>query len=173
MVEVKSSTSVKDYHRDDAAIQACVAREAGLALTAIAVAHIDSGWTYPGQGDYQGLLRESNLSEEAFARADEVKGWVAQAQAVVQRASAPTLATGAQCFHPFECGFYNHCASVEPQAEHPVHWLPRPGQRKEIVPGASHFMAHQIANPSWRNAYHVATIGDHTFLRVQKLKPRS
>ncbi|TXH85751.1 MAG: cell wall hydrolase, partial [Pseudoxanthomonas sp.] len=38
---------------------------------------------------------------------------------------------------------------------------------------ASHFMAHQIANPSWRNAYHVATIGDHTFLRVQKLKPRS
>ena len=51
-------------------------------------------------------------------------------------------------------------------------WL-APGQRKEIVPGASHFMAHQIASPSWRNAYHVATIGDHTFLRVQKLKPRS
>ena len=52
-------------------------------------------------------------------------------------------------------------------------WALPPGQRKEIVPGASHFMAHQIANPSWRNAYHVATIGDHTFLRVQKLKPRS
>ena len=52
-------------------------------------------------------------------------------------------------------------------------WALPPGQRKEIVPGASHFMAHQIASPSWRNAYHVATIGDHTFLRVQKLKPRS
>ena len=52
-------------------------------------------------------------------------------------------------------------------------WALPDGQRKEIVPGASHFMAHQIANPSWRNAYHVATIGDHTFLRVQKLKPRS
>ncbi len=49
--------------------------------------------------------------------------------------------------------------------------LPR-GQRKEIVPGASHFMAHGIAAPSWRNAYQVATIGDHTFLQVQKLKPR-
>ena len=34
-------------------------------------------------------------------------------------------------------------------------WALPPGQRKEIVPGASHFMAHQIANPSWRNAYHV------------------
>jgi spore germination cell wall hydrolase CwlJ-like protein len=52
-------------------------------------------------------------------------------------------------------------------------WALPPGQRKEIVPGASHFMAHNIASPSWRNAYQVATIGDHTFLRVQKLKPRS
>ncbi|MCW5582137.1 MAG: cell wall hydrolase, partial [Luteimonas sp.] len=42
----------------------------------------------------------------------------------------------------------------------------------EIVPGASHFMAHDIAAPSWRNAYQVATIGDHTFLKVQKLKPK-
>ena len=52
-------------------------------------------------------------------------------------------------------------------------WALPIGQRKEIVPGASHFMAHNIASPSWRNAYQVAQIGDHTVLRVQKLKPRS
>ena len=52
-------------------------------------------------------------------------------------------------------------------------WALPVGERKEIVPGASHFMAHKIASPSWRNAYQVAQIGDHTFLRVQKLKPRS
>ncbi|MCY7313097.1 MAG: cell wall hydrolase [Pseudoxanthomonas sp.] len=52
-------------------------------------------------------------------------------------------------------------------------WALPAGERKEIVPGASHFLAHNIASPSWRNAYHVAQIGDHTFLRVQKLKPRS
>ena len=51
-------------------------------------------------------------------------------------------------------------------------WALPPGQRKEIVPGASHFMAHAIASPSWRTAYQVATIGDHTFLKVQSLKPR-
>ncbi|MEP6634480.1 MAG: cell wall hydrolase [Luteimonas sp.] len=50
-------------------------------------------------------------------------------------------------------------------------WKLPPGQRKEIVPGASHFMASSLASPSWRNAYQVATIGDHTFLRVQSLKP--
>ena len=128
MVKVKSSTGVKDYHRDEVAILAYVARESGLALTAIALAHINSRWTYPGEGDYHGFLFESDLSEEAFARADEVKSWVTEAQALVQCDSAPTLATGAQCFHPMECGFYNHCGSLEPQAEHPIHWLPRAGQ---------------------------------------------
>ncbi len=52
-------------------------------------------------------------------------------------------------------------------------WALPVGQRTEVVPGASHFMAHAIAAPSWRNAYQVATIGDHTFLKVQKLKPKS
>jgi predicted RecB family nuclease len=50
MVEVKSATSVKDYHRDDAAIQALVARESGVPLTAIALAHIDSGMDLPRTG---------------------------------------------------------------------------------------------------------------------------
>ena len=52
-------------------------------------------------------------------------------------------------------------------------WALPDGKRKEIVPGASHFLAHDIASPSWRNAYQVATIGDHTFLKVQALKPRA
>ena len=52
-------------------------------------------------------------------------------------------------------------------------WALPVGQRREIVPGASHFAAHAIANPSWADSHQVATIGDHTFYRVQKLKPRA
>jgi hypothetical protein len=33
MVEVKSATSVKDYHREDAAVQAYVAKAAGVPLS--------------------------------------------------------------------------------------------------------------------------------------------
>ena len=51
-------------------------------------------------------------------------------------------------------------------------WALPDGQRKEIVPGASHFLAHNIASPSWRNAYQVAQIGDHTFLKVQSLRSK-
>ena len=125
MVEVKSSTSVKDHYHDDTAIQAFVVRNAGVPLAAIALAHIDSDWVYPGGGDYQGLLVESDLTEKAFSRAAEVKAWITSAQAVAGLAAEPSINTGRQCSEPYDCGFLGHCQGQEPQAEYPVHWLPR------------------------------------------------
>lgn len=50
-------------------------------------------------------------------------------------------------------------------------WRLPPGQRHEVVPGASHFAALDLANPAWAASPRVATIGDHTFFRVQRLSP--
>jgi Domain of unknown function(DUF2779) len=125
MVEVKSSTSVKDYHRDDIAIQAFVALAAGVPLESIAVAHIDSEWLYPGDDNYNGLLSENDLTNEAFERGDEVRVWIGEAHAVVQQPSEPEVRTGAHCSDPYECSFRTYCQSQEPLAEYPVEWLPR------------------------------------------------
>jgi len=125
MVEVKSSTSVQDYHRDDLAVQAFVAKRAGLRLSAIALAHIDSNWVYPGGNDYQGLLVEEDLTDEAFGREDEVSTWIADAQAIARKRTEPAIVTGRHCTEPYECGFIGYCQSLEPQAEFPVKWLPR------------------------------------------------
>jgi len=125
MVEVKSSTSLKDYYRDDAAIQAYITRAAGVPLVAISLAHIDKNWIYPGKGDYQGLLVEHDLTEEAFARGEEVEGWIAAAQSVARKRKEPAIGTGDHCTAPYACGFADYCSSQEPQAEYPVHWLPR------------------------------------------------
>jgi hypothetical protein len=135
MVEVKSSTRVKDYHLDDAAIQSFVARSAGVPLASIALAHIDSDWVYPGNGDYRGLLKECDLTTEAFARGEEVREWVAAAQAFVAREMEPEIGTGDYCSSPFACGFFDYCQSQEPQAEHPVYWLPsiRANALKEYI----------------------------------------
>ena len=126
MVEVKSSASVKDYHRDDAAAQSFLARASGVPLQSIAVAHIDSGWSYPGGGDYRGLLMEVDVTADALGRDHEVRSWIASAQALMALEQAPPIATGDQCHAPYECGFITHCQSQEPSAEHPIHWLPRP-----------------------------------------------
>ena len=50
-------------------------------------------------------------------------------------------------------------------------WRLPPGERREVVPGASHFAALSIASPAWGSAPQVAKIGDHTFFRVQNLAP--
>ena len=125
MIEVKSSTSVKDYYHDDIAIQAFVARTAGVPLESISLAHIDSTWTYPGGEKYQGLLKENDLTDEAFARTKEFKGWISEAQKIANKNSEPAIKTGAHCNTPYACGFIGYCQSKEPQAKYPVALLPR------------------------------------------------
>lgn len=124
MVEVKSSTEVKEYHREDAAFQAYIAKSAGVPLASIALAHIDKAWVYPGGDDYSGLLVEQDLTDEAFSREDDVQSWIADAQKIVKRRKAPTVQTGEQCTKPYACGFLSYCRSQEPAAEMPVSWLP-------------------------------------------------
>ena len=124
MVEVKSSTSVKDYHRDDVAVQAFIAQSMGVKLKSVAVASIDSSWVYPGNEDYRGLLAETDLTAEALARVEEVSGWMTEAQRVAALPVEPAIAVGAHCQIPFECGFCGYCNRAKLQPEFPVDWLP-------------------------------------------------
>ena len=124
MVEVKSSASLKDYHRDDAAIQSFIVHSSGLALSRIAVAHIDSQWTYPGDGEYNGLLVEHDLTDDVRARQGDVRGWIEEAQTVAKRRKEPAIRTGGHCTRPYVCPFHEYCPGQEPRAKQPLDWLP-------------------------------------------------
>lgn len=50
-------------------------------------------------------------------------------------------------------------------------WQQPAADRHEVVPGASHFAALDMAQPSWRHYPEVARIGSHTFYRVDRLSP--
>lgn len=125
MIEVKSSASIKDEYRDDLAIQAFVAKSAGVLLKSVTLAHIDSKWIYQGDGNYQGLFKENNLTSEMLARSSEVKGWIAEAEEIATQNSEPEIDIGNHCSVPYECGFYEYCSHHKPKAEYPVQWLPR------------------------------------------------
>ena len=125
MVEVKSSTSIKDYHWDDIAVQAFVAMAAGVKLKSVSLAHIDNSWVYPGNEDYRGLLLENDLTQETVARFGEVQGWLDEAQKIVAQPAEPAIAIGDQCYIPYECGFCEYCNKEIPTPEYPLSWLPR------------------------------------------------
>jgi len=124
MIEVKSSASVKDYHHDDIAVQAHIARSSGIPLTSVSLAHVDSSWVYPGGGEYNGLLTENDLTEEAFARSAEVDEWISQAQTVAALPEEPSVETGPQCSSPYECSFCNYCYRDQVTPEYPLSGLP-------------------------------------------------
>jgi hypothetical protein len=72
---------------------------------------------------------EEDLTNEAFGRSEEVRGWITEARKIAAKKREPLIATGEQCDSPFECGFKAYCQSQEPQAEQPIHWLPRISRR--------------------------------------------
>ena len=119
-VEVKASTSVKDYHKLDCAIQLWVMRGSGLPVTGISLAHIDNRFVYEGHGDYRGLLVEHDLSDEAEARRQAVVDLVYEARQAVA-GPMPDVAVGSHCKKPYECQFINHCWPTD--TEYPVSGL--------------------------------------------------
>jgi len=129
MVEVKSSTSVKDYHLNDAAVQTWVLAQQEVPLTRVELAHINNQFVYPGGADYQGLLTYADITETVQAMQADVPTWVADARVTAELDTEPTIAPGSQCTDPFECSFRRYCdpTAFEPLAPHSVRVLPYGG----------------------------------------------
>lgn len=124
LIEVKSSTSPKQNHRDDIAFQAYVLKEAGVPLGRVKLALIDPQFVYRGASDYRGLLKELDFTEEALAREEAVKEWIADGHQTVQMALPPAVPRGLHCKSPYVCHFLDWCRAQDPDPDMPVEWLP-------------------------------------------------
>jgi len=105
LVEVKSSTGVKDQHIPDVAVQAHVLRRCGLALVGAEVMHLNRECVYP---DLANLFVRVDVTEAVGAIADQVPGWIAD-QVAMLRGPVPHVPTGAHCTEPYECPFLARC----------------------------------------------------------------
>jgi hypothetical protein len=108
VIEVKASTSVKDYHVLDCAIQDWVLRNSGINVTSISLAHINNQFVYAGDGNYDGLLLENDLTEEVRALEPSVVDLVGKARDAVT-GPMPDVQVGAHCNKPYDCQFQSHC----------------------------------------------------------------
>ena len=73
LIEVKSSTRVKDVHLDDLSIQSHILQGAGLRLDATCLMHIDTGYLYQGgEVDLQALFSIEDVSEAVTNRRGRV-----------------------------------------------------------------------------------------------------
>ena len=119
MAEVKSSASVKPYHIEDCAIQAWVLKQNDIALSSIELAHIDTGFEYQGDGNYQGLFHHEKLDDMVFPLLEMVPNWVKEARSTLS-GEEPSIEIGSQCNDPFECPFKAYCSRDSGIPEQPA-----------------------------------------------------
>jgi hypothetical protein len=112
IIEVKASTSVKDYHVLDCAIQDWVLRHAGINVTSISLAHINNQFVYTGGADYEGLIKENDLTDEVRTLEPRVVELIDKARKVVT-SPMPDIDVGAQCNKPYDCQFQSYCWPTE------------------------------------------------------------
>lgn len=129
MIEVKSSTSVKDYYLPDCAMQSWVLENNGIKLDHVSLMNIDNSFIYRATGNYQGLLKETDISVEIEPFKQEIPRWIAECQDLLAGA-APEIEPRNQCNSPFPCPFNEYCHAHLP--EYPIDVLPRNKARGTI-----------------------------------------
>jgi hypothetical protein len=131
LVEVKAAGSVKNYHFQDCAIQTWVMERAGIPVSRVELALINTSFVYPGRGDYGGLFKYKDVTKAVRALMKQVSGWIKECQTVLAVAM-PAIEIGDQCRTPYDCPFQEYCSALGPA--YPVRCLPYAGKVvKELV----------------------------------------
>ena len=158
--EVKSSGSVKDYHRGDLATQVWVMRAAGIDLKRASIRHIDTGFVLTREGDYRGLFADAELLGELEEAVAERPALVAAARAVLA-GGEPERAMGDHCASPFACEFAAYCSrKAPPGPEWPVTLLPHGSGRQWQARGVEDLLALTDRDVAGRNARILAATRD-------------
>ena len=110
LIEVKSSTSLKEHHIPDVAIQAHVLRRSGLPLGRQDLMHLNRECAYPDLGN---LFVRSDVTEAVTAVVADIPGVIARQLEMLQ-GPLPDVPTGPHCTTPYECPFMARCWSARP-----------------------------------------------------------
>jgi len=105
IIEVKSSSEVKDDHIPDAAVQVHVLRRSGVDVRHAEIMHLNREFHFPDQGD---LFVREDVTELVEAALPGVPGEIT-AQIAMLEGPLPDVPIGAQCFEPRDCPFMARC----------------------------------------------------------------
>ena len=129
LIEVKSSTRVKDVHLNDLAIQRHVLIGAGLDIVDTCLMHIDTRYLYTGgEVDLGALFELEDVSAPVAERQRNVPEHLAAMRSVLLDPNPPAIEPDNRCHSPYECPFWAHCTKDKPSRW--IYHLPGP---KKIV----------------------------------------
>jgi hypothetical protein len=114
-IEVKSSTSVKEYHVTDASFQYFVMKAAGYAPDKFYLMHINNMYMKKGPINPQKLFVLQDITQQVLDNQSQIQEKSRELLQMLQRKQEPTIEIGPHCSSPFSCNYLNHCRSHLPE----------------------------------------------------------
>ena len=115
LIEVKSSSRVKDHHVDDAAFQAYVLAVAGVPLHAIGILHVNTSYVRgPGEIDWHDFFASVDVTDEVAARIADMPGRLEAMRQNLRGRTLPHAEPGKHCNTPYSCPFWDRCTEDKP-----------------------------------------------------------
>lgn len=131
LIEVKSSTEVKEYHLWDLAAQRYAFEQAGYKIRKTLLILIDNTYVKNGEIEPAKLLKYEDITAQTSDLQKAVKELLPDLLKVIQKKKEPKVEIGDHCKDPFECDFKNHCWAHVPK--YSVYNLCKGEQREELL----------------------------------------
>ena len=112
LIEVKSSTSVKDENIHDVAVQMYVLKGAGIDVKRTYLMHINTECVYP---DLSNLFTIEEITEQVNEALPAVPGKLDEFRKMLALADHPDIQIGKHCSSPYGCPFIDHCWAWVPK----------------------------------------------------------
>jgi len=103
IIEVKSSTSIKDVNIHDVAFQKYCYEQAGLEINRCFLMHINNQYVRNGDIVPEQLFTMENVTDQVDKIFDELPGRVGEMVEVIGLGECPTISIGPHCSNPYAC----------------------------------------------------------------------
>lgn len=115
LIEVKSTSSLKEVHIPDVAFQAWVFAEAGIKIRRCFVCHINNKFVRQGEIDPKEFFTLRDVTTEVSAFSRDIEEQISDMGKTIRAVKCPDIQIGKQCDSPYTCPLHDHCWSFLPQ----------------------------------------------------------
>lgn len=155
IIEVKSTTRVRQHHLTELALQLWVLRSLGVDVARVGLLTVNREYTYKGQElDLDRLFTLTDCTDELDERMDHAEQSVATLGPILQASEPPQVVVGTHCNRPFPCEFHHLCHDEKiAEPSHPLSLLPQlPGHLRNKYATAGIDDVRNIEDPQGLNS---------------------
>lgn len=115
LIEVKSSTEVKDVHLQDVAFQKYVYEGAGIPIRRCHVMHIDNSYVRHGDVSARKLFKRVDVTQQADSILPGIPDQIEVMGNIIRSKTCPKAEIGGHCTDPYPCPLKDSCWSFLPE----------------------------------------------------------